>query len=106
MADIYSSFKTNVGIGCDLLCENGNMTLSRGRDMNQRVILRLHGKQEEIFVYNPPALGYSFEAEEVMRCLDEGFKESPVVPLSFTRDLMLTLDRIRADAGIVFPGRD
>lgn len=106
MADIYSSFKTNVGIGCDLLCENGNMTLSRGRDMNQRVILRLHGKQEETFVYNPPALGYSFEAEEVMRCLDEGLKESPVVPLSFTRDLMLTLDRIRADAGIVFPGRD
>jgi hypothetical protein len=38
-----------------------------------------------------------------MRCLDEGRKESPVVPLSFSLDLIKTLDRIRESAGIVFP---
>jgi predicted dehydrogenase len=106
MATIYSSFKTSIGIGCDILCEKGNLTVSRGRDMNQRLILSLHGKDKETFVFSPPALGYHWEAEEVMRCLDEGLTESPVVPLSFSRNLINTLDKIRNSAGIVFPGRD
>jgi predicted dehydrogenase len=106
MATIYSSFKTNLGIGCDILCEKGNLTVSRGRDMNQRVILGLHGQEKETFVFSPPALGYHWEAEEVMNCLDQGLKESPIVPLSFSRNLIRTLDSIRNAAGIVFPGSD
>jgi len=104
MADLYSSFKTNEGIGCKLLCEKGNMIVSRGRDMNQRVILEVHGKPVEEFVFRPEAMGYHWEAEEVMRCLDNNLRESPVVPLSFSLDLIRTLDRIREKAGIVFPG--
>jgi predicted dehydrogenase len=106
MATIYSSFETNIGIGCDLLCEKGNLTVSRGRDMNQRVLLSLHGQNPQEYVFNPPAMGYHYEAVEVMRCLDEDRKESSIVPLSFSLDLMRTLDRIRKTAGIVFPGRD
>ncbi len=106
MATIYSSFKTNIGIGCDMMCEKGNLTVSRGRDMNQRVVLGLHGREKETFVFSPPALGYHWEAEEVMKCLDKGHTESPVVPLSFSRNLINTLDRIRNSAGIAFPGRD
>jgi predicted dehydrogenase len=106
MATIYSSFKTSIGIGCDILCEKGNITVSRGRDMNQRIILRLHGNDKQEFVFTPPAMGYHSEAVEVMKCLDEGRTESMIVPLSFSRDLIRTLDRIREAAGIVFPGRD
>jgi len=106
MASLYSSFRTSIGIGCELYCEKGNIIVSRGRDMNQRVILALHGEEKQEFIFNPPAMGYHSEAEEVMRCLDEGRTESPVVPLSFSHDLMKTLDRIRETAGIVFPGRD
>lgn len=106
MASLYSSFRTSIGIACELYCEKGNLIVSRGRDMNQRVILTLHGEEKQEFVFNPPAMGYHWEAEEVMKCLDEGRTESPVVPLSFSHDLMKTLDRIRETAGIVFPGRD
>jgi predicted dehydrogenase len=106
MATIYSSFKTSSGIGCDLFCENGNMTVSRGRDMNQIVIVELHNGEKQEFVFNPPAMGYHWEAEEVMNCLDQGLVESPVVPLSFSLDLIKTLDRIRAEAGILFPEFD
>ena len=103
MATIYSSFKTNIGIGCEIMCEKGNLTVSRGRDMNQRVILSIHGKEQETFLFSPPASGYHWEAEEVMKCLDEGKTGSDVVPLSFSRDLITTLDMIRKEAGIVFP---
>ncbi len=106
MAILYSSFKTDAGIGCDILCENGNLYLTRGRDMNQRLILEMHGMGKQEFIFKPDAMGYHWEAEEVMRCLDEGRLESNIVPHSFSRNLINTLDRIREAAGIVFPGRD
>ncbi len=106
MASMYSSFRTAIGIGCEIYCEKGNLTVTRGRDMNQEVILELQGKEKQEFTFSPPAMGYHLEAEEVMKCLNEGRTESPVVPLSFSLDLMQTLDRIRNAAGIVFPGRD
>jgi predicted dehydrogenase len=106
MASIYSSFETNTGIGCKLHCTNGNLFAGRGRDMNQVVVLELAGKEREEFIFSPEAMGYHWEAEEVMRCLDDGKTESEVVPLSFSLKLMETLDRIRGEAGIIFPGRD
>jgi predicted dehydrogenase len=106
MATLYSSFRTSTGIGCKIFCEKGNMTVSRGRDMNQKVILDLHGMERQEFVFSPPAMGYHWEAEEVMKCLDEGRAESPVVPLSFSLDLIKTLDNIRRTAGVVFPDKD
>jgi predicted dehydrogenase len=106
MATLYSSFRTGGGIGCDLLCENGNLYFSRGRDMSQRLNIALNGIENKEYSLLPDAMGYQFEAMEVMKCLDEGKLESDVVPLSFSRDLMNTLDRIRQAAGIVYPGRD
>jgi predicted dehydrogenase len=106
MATLYSSFRTQTGIGCDILCEKGNLTVSRGRDMNQSIILALHGREKEEFVFRPEAMGYHWEAEEVMRCLDEGKVESEIVPHSFSLNLIKTLDRIREAAGIVFPKRE
>jgi predicted dehydrogenase len=106
MASLYSSFRTDTVIGCDILCERGNLTVSRGRDMNQMIVLELHDQKKQEFIYTPEAMGYHLEAEEVMRCLDEGRTESIVVPHSFSINLMKTLDSIRAEAGIVFPGRN
>ena len=105
MATLYSSFRTGGGIGCDLLCENGNLFFSRGRDMSQRLNVAMNGKENKEFSLLPDGMGYQFEAMEVMKCLDEGKTESDIVPHSFSRDLMNTLDRIRQAAGIVFSGR-
>lgn len=106
MATLYSSFRTAGGIGCDLLCENGNLFFSRARDMSQRLTVAMNGRDSEEFSLLPAGMGYQFEAMEVMRCLDEGKLQSDVVPHSFSIDLMNTLDRIRKAAGIVYPGRD
>lgn len=104
MATLYSSFRTAEGIGCDLHCENGNIMFSRGRDMSQKLTVAINGKDKEEYSFIPEGMGYQYEAEEVMRCLDEGKPESSIVPHSFTLDLMKTLDRIRQAAGIRFPG--
>jgi predicted dehydrogenase len=105
MATLYSSFWTAAGIATDILCENGNLYFSRGRDMSQRLNVAMNGKENVEYTLLPEGMGYHFEAIEVMKCLDEGRTESEIVPHSFTIDLMMTLDRIRAAAGISFPGR-
>jgi predicted dehydrogenase len=104
MATLYSSFRTAGGIGVDLLCEKGNIYFSRARDMSQRLRVTLTGQDEKEYSLLPEGMGYHYEAIEVMRCLDEGKTESSIVPHSFTVDLMRTLDRIRQEAGITFPG--
>ena len=53
-----------------------------------------------------PNLGYQFEAQHVMECLDKHLIESPILPLSLSADLMKILDTIRQEAGIVFPNHD
>jgi predicted dehydrogenase len=105
MATLYSSFRTAGGIGCDILCENGNLLFSRGRDMSQRLNVVLNGKENKEYSLLPDGMGYQYEANEVMKCLDEGKLQSDIVPLSFSLNLMNTLDRIRQAAGIMFPGR-
>jgi hypothetical protein len=48
--------------------------------------------------------GLRFEIEEVHRCLSEGLLESPTMPLDESLDLAATLDAIRAQLGVVYPG--
>jgi len=106
MATLYSSFRTAAGIACTLYCEKGNLLFSRGRDMSQRLMVSINGREAKEYSLLPDGMGYQFEAAEIMKCLDEGRIESETVPHSFSLDLMKTLDRIRKAAGISFPGRD
>lgn len=53
-----------------------------------------------IEVFRESGYGYQFEARHVSDCLRKGLTESPVMSHQDTLDLMETLDRIRAVAGI------
>jgi predicted dehydrogenase len=48
--------------------------------------------------------GYGYQAEEVLRCLDAGLLESESMPLDESLAIMGTLDAMRAQWGMVFPG--
>lgn len=48
--------------------------------------------------------GLTHEAEEVMRCLRAGSVESPLAPLSSTLEVMATLDEVRRQLGVTYPG--
>jgi predicted dehydrogenase len=50
--------------------------------------------------------GYQFEIMEVNRCLGKSLLQSPVVPHSFSIDLMETLDAVRHKIGLVYEGAD
>lgn len=47
--------------------------------------------------------GYQFEAAHVMQCLREGRAESPVMPLNESREILETMDALRAEWGLMYP---
>ena len=48
--------------------------------------------------------GLRFQAVEVHRCIAEGLVESPIMPVDETIDIAGTLDRIREQIGLSYPG--
>ena len=50
--------------------------------------------------------GFNYEAAEVMRCLEAGKMESDVMPLDETLSVMRTMDGIRAEWGLKYPGEE
>ena len=49
------------------------------------------------------ASGYQFEALEAMRCMDEGLKESPIMPLDESLAVMKTADLVRKENNLRYP---
>ncbi len=64
------------------------------------ITLHLPDREPQRIEFPEPGNGYRYEAEELMRCLDEGLQESPLLPLDFSLELMETLDRVRSICGI------
>jgi hypothetical protein len=62
-------------------------------------VLRVPG-QEPVQVSG--AVGYHYEAAEVMSCLREGVTESPLVPLDESLAIARTMDRVRAAIGLTY----
>jgi predicted dehydrogenase len=48
--------------------------------------------------------GLRFEAAELARCVAEGLPESPHLPLDETVAIMATMDEVRRQIGVVYPG--
>ncbi|WP_370526213.1 Gfo/Idh/MocA family protein [Pseudarthrobacter sp. NBSH8] len=48
--------------------------------------------------------GYTYQLREVTRCIQQGQRESPTLPLADTLATMSLLDEVRSQAGIRYPG--
>jgi dihydrodiol dehydrogenase / D-xylose 1-dehydrogenase (NADP) len=60
--------------------------------------------REEVEVIEAPIIGnaLNYEAEEVMRCMKAGLKESPIMPLDESVQIMEIMDNIRKPWGLVY----
>jgi predicted dehydrogenase len=68
-----------------------------------RVVSR-DGRLLESFEHTDPGRGMQHEAAEVGRCLRAGLTESPELPLDETLAIMATMDEIRRQIGLTYPG--
>ncbi|BDX03710.1 oxidoreductase [Marinomonas pontica] len=59
---------------------------------------------ERAVEFDFPGNGYQFEADEVNRCLEEGLIQSPNHSWQDSLELIATLDEVRQDIGLYYPG--
>lgn len=105
-ASIYASFVAVSGIGTDIFCEKGTLHLRRLNAVDQWLDVEKQGSEMKRFNWDGKACGLKLEAAEAMRCLDEKRLQSDIMPHSRSQSLIKTLDKIRKEAGIIYPGRD
>jgi predicted dehydrogenase len=84
---------------------NIRIPLDRGGWRQNRLLLELADKNKQVKA-NHVGGGYSYQADEVVRCLDAGELESPIMPLDESLAIMRTLDGLRAQWGMHFPGEE
>ncbi|RIJ50593.1 gfo/Idh/MocA family oxidoreductase [Maribellus luteus] len=107
MANLTSSFSSYSPTQTEYFCEKGHMVLTPRWFTPTHITVWKEGG--EVTTYpneHKQGFGYQYEAEHVMKCLDQNRIESPVMSWQMSRDLMKFLDRIRIDAGIFFPDHD
>ena len=68
------------------------------------ITLSVDGRPDELIDLPEVGNGYNYEAAEVGRCLRAGRTESNVMPLDETLAIMRTLDEVRAQWGLRYPG--
>ncbi|MBC9819946.1 Gfo/Idh/MocA family protein [Terrabacter sp. MAHUQ-38] len=71
--------------------------------------IRLVNRVGEVIDERPGGLaddvrGFSYEAAEFARCLVAGERESPIMPHATTLRVMETMDEVRRQVGVVYPG--
>ncbi len=106
LASLYSSLATYSFVTTEYNCERGSIGLNRRWMAPTTLTVWKEGNHEDTLSFETQGFGYQYEAAHVMECLDAGKTESDMMPLGFTLQMMATLDRIRRETGIVFPGRD
>ncbi len=69
-----------------------------------KMILKLEGKPKKTINIPFNSTGYNYEAMEVMQCLNTGKLESKIMPLSETLEIMKTMDMLRSQWHLKYPG--
>ncbi|MCB0556904.1 MAG: Gfo/Idh/MocA family oxidoreductase [Phaeodactylibacter sp.] len=104
MAHLHSTILARTKTEAFIYGELGAIHLhTRWHEPTSMSLVHNDGRPED-FRFDWKTNGYAYEAQEVMRCLEQGLKESPILPLSFSLDLMELLDAIRREIGLTYPG--
>ncbi|WP_206306308.1 Gfo/Idh/MocA family protein [Streptomyces humi] len=107
LAMLHCSIAGGTGTTASVTGSHGRIDIPDGFFNPERFVLHRDGRDPEEFAMDPadgPRTTLRHEAREVMRALRAGEKESPLVPLSGTLAVMRTLDALREQIGVRYPG--
>ena len=103
IADLNSSISVNSGKDAVIIGDKGKIVVPNFWTAESAEVYDNNRNLVDAFLHPFTANGYVYEAEEVNRCLREGKKESDLLPLKDTLDIIKIMDEIRADWGLVYP---
>lgn len=106
LAHLHSSILARTKTEAFIYGEHGTIHIhTRWHEPTFMTLLQESDRPRE-FKFDYQGKGYYLEAAEVMECLREGKRESDLLPLEFSLELMRLLDAIREEAGVRYPGID
>jgi predicted dehydrogenase len=100
----YLSLLTRRAPDLEIMGEAGRMMLHPPLFCPTRLTVSRPGQPDEVLDYPLAHGGYAYQALEVLRCVRLGLLESDCLPLAETRAVMATMDGIRAQIGLRYPG--
>jgi len=102
LADLSFALRTNAVDESYILGTEGYIKIHEVFAVPTKASLFIDNKEVETL--EEPIIGnaLNYEAEEVMRCLNEGLKESPCMPLDESIEIMEVMDKIRKPWGLVY----
>ncbi len=105
MAHLHSTLRAGTKTEAFIYGEQGTIHLhTRWHEPTSMTLISSEGRPQD-FRFDWHSNGYNYEAEEAMRCLAQGLTESPLMPLSFSLELIELLDAVRREIGLVYPGK-
>ncbi len=103
LASISSAVSAATGNDAIIIGEKGRIVIPNFWTAESAQVYDANDKLVDSIHHPFTSNGYEYEAEEVNRCIREGKKQSDLIPLKDTLDIMKILDEIRADWGLVYP---
>lgn len=103
-ATLFSTIAATTDNRCVLYGTKGQLQLLGRFHAPTGVRVQLTGEAEQVFPSPAAGGGYHYEAAHVQQCLAQGLRESPLLPLAFSLELMELLDAVRREIGLRYPG--
>lgn len=107
LASVHCSLTGGTATVASVTGSEGRIDIPNGFFHPDRFVPHRDGRDTEEFAADPadgPRNSLKHEAREVMRALRAGETESPLVPLDGTLAVMRTMDTIREQIGVHYPG--
>jgi predicted dehydrogenase len=103
LADLSFALKTAASNEAYILGTKGYIKLYDVFAVPTKASLFINKVEVDVIEESIMGNALNYEAEEVMRCLKEGLKESPLMPLDESIQIMEIMDKIRKPWGLVYP---
>ncbi len=104
IACLYTAMRVTTPTEATLMGTRGRLRIHAPIFCPERMTLTLSGRKDRLIEQRLKGNGLHYQAIEVMRCLRDAKLESDVMPLNETRSVMETLDTLRAQWGLRYPG--
>ena len=99
-AQIRSSFRAQLTSAAFVAGPAGAIEVAPRMHRSTRIVLRRTGRDDIVEHLPYDGLGLQCQLTHVARCIDDGRRESPVMPLGETLSILRTMDTIRAQIGV------
>lgn len=106
MVVLYSTFKAQTDVVAKIYGTKGILEFDRWWFCPAKIYRTTDNGEKELIPIEITGNGYNYEAEEVGKCLLEGKKQSNLFSWENSLELIDTLDFIRKQCGISYPGHD